>query len=659
MTKTVRRKIASQRAAFDRRMLEIVADEIGEQSRRMLDASLEGYQGYVSFNDIKAHPGKASMKTFMKVVRQLRYAREVDLGDMSAAQEAGENWRKKIARRVRQEDASEMRGHPGTLGLGMYAIWLDSRTGELSDLLVEQLVDTVHNMRKSAEKRVTKRESRHVERAVDERMLLKRILEIFLKHPDGTFRDFLYPMMPPEQIRQVPGGSTTPEVSWSEPVFETMRSSWQRTYRRMLEPILTVVEFQSNNQVHRPLLDALLWLRAHVGDGVGRIPAGTVPIEGVVAPKWRAAVVDGKGSVDRMGYELCAIMSLREQLRCKEIWVPGADKYRNPDEDLPEDFHEEKDRYYESLNLSRDARAFTLALRAEMEHELRAFNAGIVEDPLVRIKWTNRPRISITPLVPQAEPVALGQVRAELGRRFEMTSLLDMLKETALDTDLMDAFSTAAQRTTLPKDVLTRRLLLCLYGLGTNAGLARMAGAVDWVTYKELLRVWRSFMDPDGLREAARIVSNATLAIRDPNVWGPPGTACASDSKQFGAWDQNPLAEWHMRYGGRGVMIYWHVEGKSLCIYSGLKRVSTSEVASMTEGVLRHCTDAEVVRQYVDSHGQTEVAFAFCRLLGFDLAPRVKAITKQRLHLPDSRLTRELPEISPLLARESIDWEEI
>ncbi|MBV8381386.1 MAG: Tn3 family transposase, partial [Planctomycetaceae bacterium] len=26
------------------------------------------------------------------------------------------------------------------------------------------------------------------------------------------------------------------------------------------------------------------------------------------------------------------------------------------------------------------------------------------------------------------------------------------------------------------------------------------------------------------------------------------------------------MTEWHVRYGGRGVMIYWHVERKSACI---------------------------------------------------------------------------------------------
>lgn len=35
----------------------------------------------------------------------------------------------------------------------------------------------------------------------------------------------------------------------------------------------------------------------------------------------------------------------------------------------------------------------------------------------------------------------------------------------------------------------------------------------------------------------------------------------------------------------------------------------------------------EVERQFVDSHGQSEVAFAFCRLLGFELMPRLRAST--------------------------------
>jgi TnpA family transposase len=149
---------------------------------------------------------------------------------------------------------------------------------------------------------------------------------------------------------------------------------------------------------------------------------------------------------------------------------------------------------------------------------------------------------------------------------------------------------------------------------------------------------------------------NATLAVRSPEIWGEGTTACASDSKKFGAWDQNLMTEWHIRYGGRGVMIYWHVERKSLCIYSQLKRCSSSEVAAMIEGVLRHCTDMEVEKNYVDSHGQSEVAFAFSHLLGFELLPRLKAINKQVLYVPNSGDAKRYQNIEPILTR-PINWD--
>ena len=103
-------------------------------------------------------------------------------------------------------------------------------------------------------------------------------------------------------------------------------------------------------------------------------------------------------------------------------------------------------------------------------------------------------------------------------------------------------------------------------------------------------------------------------------------------------------------------MIYWHVERKSVCIYSQLKRCYSSEVAAMNEGVLRHCTDAEDTRNYVDSHGQSEVAFAFCHLLGFDLLPRLKGLHAQKLYRPEAGQADACPNLQPVLTR-PIRWE--
>ena len=105
-----------------------------------------------------------------------------------------------------------------------------------------------------------------------------------------------------------------------------------------------------------------------------------------------------------------------------------------------------------------------------------------------------------------------------------------------------------------------------------------------------------------------------------PVLWSLPTdratTACASDSKKFAAWDQNLMTEWHVRYGRRGV-IYWHVERKSACIYSQLKTCSSSEVAAMIEGVLRHCTEMEIEKNYVDNHARVKWALPFASCSAF------------------------------------------
>jgi TnpA family transposase len=61
-----------------------------------------------------------------------------------------------------------------------------------------------------------------------------------------------------------------------------------------------------------------------------------------------------------------------------------------------------------------------------------------------------------------------------------------------------------------------------------------------------------------------------------------------------------------------------------------------------------------VTKQYVDSHGQSEVAFAFCHLLGFTLLPRLKAIHAQKLYRAEA--TDDYPQLRLVLTR-AIDWE--
>ena len=57
--------------------------------------------------------------------------------------------------------------------------------------------------------------------------------------------------------------------------------------------------------------------------------------------------------------------------------------------------------------------------------------------------------------------------------------------------------------------------MLCLYGLGTNAGLKRVSAGTDDASYAELLHVRHRFIHKEALRSATALVTNAILAMRD------------------------------------------------------------------------------------------------------------------------------------------------
>lgn len=287
---------------------------------------------------------------------------------------------------------------------------------------------------------------------------------------------------------------------------------------------------------------------------------------------------------------------------------------------------------------------------------LGSSNKSIPQDDKVSILKKKGGWISVSPFPPQDEPEFLRLVKKQVTSKWPMTGLLDILKETDLRVAFSSAFATVGTRETMPREVLQKRLMLTLFGLGTNMGLKRVCTTTTGESPHDLLYIKRKYVTRDNLRSAIAMIANAIMRIRSAAIWGEGTTACASDSKKFGSWDQNLLTEWHIRYRGRGVMIYWHVDKNSLCIYSQLKSCSSSEISSMIEGLLRHGTLAELEKNYVDSHGQSEVAFAFCHLLGFQLMPRLKAIHSQKLWLPETGESNSFPNLKPALTR-AIKWD--
>src|SRR6266566_2784413 len=552
--------------------------------------------------------------------------------------------------RASVEEPSRLRAHSKAKRLTYLAALCFLRAQEITDALVDLLIHIVHKIDVRAEKRVEQEYLNEFKRVGNKEGILYRVAEAAIGRPD-------------EPVREVIKEYKAKSPAFRKQVHLIMRASYSHHYRRMVPELLEILDFHSNNELYRPVIHALQLVKDYVHSPRQYYPDHeSIPIKEVVALKWREFVVeeddDGTSRVNRLNYEVCTLQALREKVRVREIWIEGANRYRDPDDDLPTDFSQKRATYYEALRQPTEADVFIEKLKEDKSLALRSLDGAMprIRDKVRLLPNRKKKPISITPLAPQPEPRNLLSLKQEVGTRWPMTSLLDMLKETALRTGFPDLLTSVASRERLPREVLQRRLLLCLYGLGTNTGFKRLPSAAPPPTSSDLRYARSRDIHKEQLRNAIAHVASAICAIRRADIWGEGTTACASDSKKFGAWDQNLLTEWHIRYRGPGVLIYWHVERKSTCIYSQLKSCSSSEVAAMIEGLLRHCTSAEIQKNYVDTHGQSEVAFAFCHLLGFRLLPRLKNIASQKLSRPEAGNPEDYQNLQPILTK-VINWD--
>ena len=609
---------------------------------------------------LRNNPGRPNLASILDELAKLELIKKIDL-PRDLFEQVSTHQLERYRRQVEVEAPFELRRHPNPIRMTLLAAFVHLRGRSLTDGLVDLLIETIHHIGARAERKVERELLDDLKRVTGKHNLLFELADAALGKPDGIVRDVVFPVVQEETLRNLVKEWKATGPTYRTTLRTVIRNSYKGHYRRMVPKLLEILDFRSNNDHHRPVIQALDLIKRYSETQLQTFPAKEdVPLDGVVRGLWREAVVekdaDSHPRVNRITYEVAVLEALRSKLRCKEIWVVGANRYRNPDEDLPADFEENCSAYYQALNLPVEADSFIAELQTEMRQALTKLDVGLPKNLKVKLIKKGGGWITLTPLDAQPNPPNLIALKADLTAKWPMTSLLDIIKEADLRLGFTDVLKTLTSHETMDRKILQPRLLLCLHGLGTNAGLQRMAGLQSGITAKDLTYIRHRYISADNLRQAIAIVSNGTLKARNPSIWGEGTTACASDSKHFGAWDQNLTTQWHVRYGGRGIMIYWHVERNSLCIHSQLKSPSSSEVASMIEGVIHHCTEMEVDRQYVDSHGQSTIAFAFCRLLGFQLLPRLKAIHSQKLYRPESGKPGDYPNLQLILSK-PIDWE--
>ncbi|MCH9763114.1 MAG: Tn3 family transposase [Gammaproteobacteria bacterium] len=653
--------IKSARHQYETYLFETIFSNLSIDTKASLDELLLVEKNNVSkLSVFKRWPGGLSLKTILGEADKLRFLKSLVLP--VCLHSIPNKSLQRYYRNICTKYPSAIRVMPESHRYALLAIFALMKRRQVIDNLIDLLIRLTKKIITSGENKLKKELSKVIEikKSCNRKALLNTLISTILQREDEVIKTAIYSVVTKETLEAIHKKDPEKQITYDSLVHERARSSYVHHYRRMIAPVLELLEFETGNMHYKPIIEALNIIQSQLDSGTTYYPINlAIPIDGAIKKSHLPFVIEDHEQterINRINYEICVLRNLREKLRVKEIWVQGAYQYRNPEEDLPQDFCENKNYYYSLLNKTKNAKFFTRYLKQQLNKHLNDFNTGIPKNKSVQI--LKKGHIKVAKLLEQPPPLQLEAIKQEVFKRWPNTSLLDVLKETDLFVDFLQAFTPSGPKEGLDKETLKKRLLLIILGYGTNTGLKSVSVGNEGITYQDLKHVKLRYLDPDNLRDAIRMVVNQLFEVRAPGIWQSCTTSVASDSKHFPSSDQNLMSQWHPRYHRKGVMIYWHVDTKSVCIYSQLKSCASSEVASMIEGVLRHCTDMDLQKNYVDTHGASEVGFAFSYMLDFDLLPRFKNIHSQSLYVADKEDLRKYSHLTPVISK-AINWDVI
>ena len=335
------------------RLEELVAEDEPDSSGQAVGG------GPGLFAELRADPGPPGLESLLCEIARLERVRAIGLpADLFS--EADEKrvalWRARAA----AEHPSWLRAHPREVRLTLLACFCWSRITEITDSLVDLLLGVVHKMGARADYRVEQELVADLKPVRGKRGILFALADAAVEHPDDTVRRAIFPVVGEQTLRELVREAQANDRAFRAQVRKVLRSSYSNHYRRMLPPVLEALQFRCNNTAYRPLIRrarAVAPLRASRAGPVLRPGRPRADRRGG-QPDWREAVVDERGRVERIPYELCVLTACATRSAAARSGCRAPAAGATPRPTFPSDFEPHREIHYAAISQPLDPTAF-------------------------------------------------------------------------------------------------------------------------------------------------------------------------------------------------------------------------------------------------------------------------------------------------------------
>jgi len=342
----------------------------------------------------------------------------------------------------------------------------------------------------------------------------------------------------------------------------------------------------------------------------------------------------GELMLNRRHFEVCVFIYLAAELKTGDISIAESDEYADYREQLLswEECETSVADYCRQLDLPNTAEDLVAQLKQWLTETAQQVDEGYPKNGHLVIDEQGQPRLKKLPAI--EERASTRELEAAIYSRMPERNVIDILANVAHYTNWTRHFGPLSGSDPKIERAL-ERYILTAFTYGCNLGPAQAARHLRGIaTAHTLSFVNRRHVNAQKLNAAMVDMINEYSGFPLPKFWGT-GTAAAADGTKYEMYDQNLLAEHHIRYGGWGGIAYHHIADSYVALFSHFIPCGTWEAIYIIEGLLRNASEIQPEKVHADTQGQSGPVFALAHLLGIKLMPRIRNWKELIFYRPD------------------------
>lgn len=558
---TVRRLAQRGRASVNQEIYYHVAEAMGTEGRAQVDQMLRADEttSQTLWNTIKVDPGKPTLTQLRELVARLKWLNTYNHGAMTLAIAPSVKVQH-FAAEAKSLDAARMQRMTASKRYTFGAALIKAQVAQTLDDLGEMFLKRMRTIHQKGEEALADYRKRQQGRTDELIMVLHDLLTAMQQ--ETTPEDRL------AEMAAVVGNQTDAMISdclthmaYTNNNYYSLLWPFYTSHRQTLFELLEQVHLCSTSQ-DTTVEEALAFLRTHRTAKRDWLDLSTTSLDlSWVPDKWWQLVTGTTmrtrtpPQVNRRHFEMCVFSQVMADLKSADLCIEGSEQFADYREQLIswEEYHRTVAAYGKQVGVPVESAAFVSEMRTWLEKMAMTTDDTFPTNASVHLV-DGEPVLRRLPKRPT--PDDLKNIDQLIAERIDPVTVLDVLADTDNWLHWTRFFGLLGREARI--EDARARYVVTTFCYGCNLGPTQTAQSLGIVDRRQLAWIDQRHITEDTLDAAITAVINAYNRFSLPKFWGA-GKSASADGMKWDIYEQNLLAEYHIRYGGYGGIGYYHV----------------------------------------------------------------------------------------------------